>query len=44
MIIGGILITMAFIVYLSHHSSSLDTTINKHSLKYYKLRWRTTPF
>jgi hypothetical protein len=44
MIIGGILITMAFIVYLSHRSSSFDTTINKHSLKYYKLRWRTTPF
>lgn len=40
MIIGGILITLALIVYLSHSSSS----VNKYSLKYYKLKWRATPF
>jgi len=42
MIIGGVLITMALIVFLSHRTS-IDK-INKNSLKYYKLRWRATPF
>jgi hypothetical protein len=43
MIIGGILIVMAFAIYLS--SRSPNETINKYSLKYYKLRWRGgTPF
>ena len=38
MIIGGALIAMAFIAYLSHRTS-FNETVNKHSLKYYKLRW-----
>ena len=40
MIIGGVLITVAFIVYLSHRSTM--GTINRNSLKYYKLKWRNT--
>jgi len=39
MIIGGILIVMALAIYLTHHSS-FNETVNKHSLKYYKLKWR----
>lgn len=42
MIIGGVLITIALIVYLSHYNSM--GKINKNSLKYYKLRWRASPF
>lgn len=42
MIIGGILITMALIVFITRHSSSMER-INKNSLKYYKLKWRATP-
>ena len=38
MIVGGIIIAVAFITYLS--SRLPLTTINKKSLKYYKLRWR----
>jgi|694.fasta_scaffold27148_3 hypothetical protein len=44
MIVGGVLITMAFIAYLSHRTT-INETVNKNSLKYYKLRWRSsTPF
>ena len=41
MIVGGILITLAVITYFTCRSS--NKCINKHSLKYYKLKWRCTP-
>ncbi len=43
MIIGGVLITIAFIVYLSSRST-FQEPVNKHSLKYYKLRWNNNIF
>lgn len=36
MIVGGILITLAFITFSCYYTKP----INKYSLKYYKLKWR----
>lgn len=34
---------MAFVVYLTRRSS-IQEPVNKHSLKYYKLRWNNNMF
>jgi|688.fasta_scaffold14776_2 hypothetical protein len=41
MIVGGLLISVAFMVYLYNRPL---TDINKKSLKYYKLKWRQSLF